>query len=219
MFRLPLFPLNTVLFPGTPITLHIFEPRYQAMMKHCLDTHQPFGVVLIKEGTEALGPLAQPYPIGCTAQITQVERLPEGRMNIVAIGLERFQIHTLSHEQPYLVGMVELLPLDHVDRLDIAEEGDLLRPWVERYLSVLARAANDFEFDVSQLPEDPLALAYLAAMVVQIPMVQKQTLLSALQASEFLSGIRTIYQREVPLLDAIMSRDMDNPNAGLFSAN
>jgi len=72
MFELPLFPLNTVLYPGTPLYLHIFEPRYQRMINLCLNEHRPFGVVLIRHGQEALGPLAEPYRIGCTADIIRV---------------------------------------------------------------------------------------------------------------------------------------------------
>jgi Lon protease-like protein len=57
MFELPLFPLNTVLFPGMPLTLHIFEDRYKRMIRTCLKTRQPFGVVLVRHGQEAFGPL------------------------------------------------------------------------------------------------------------------------------------------------------------------
>ena len=106
MFELPLFPLNTVLFPGMPINLHIFEPRYKLMIEQCIQNDEPFGVVLIHKGTEASGPLAEPHPIGCTAQITQVERLDDGRMNILAVGGERFQIRSLNLFEPYLVGTV-----------------------------------------------------------------------------------------------------------------
>ncbi len=78
MFEIPLFPLNTVLFPGTPIHLHIFEERYKQMINLCLQEQRPFGVVLIRNGMEALGPLAEPFHIGCTAEIAHVERLEDG---------------------------------------------------------------------------------------------------------------------------------------------
>ncbi|NDJ75348.1 MAG: peptidase S16 [Chloroflexi bacterium] len=218
MFELPLFPLNTVLFPGMPINLHIFEPRYRQMVNQCLETQQPFGVVLIEDGQEALGPLAKPHPVGCTAQITQVDRRPDGRMNILAIGVERFQIHQLDYEQPYLVGTVELLPLGIDDPQLLEQAGDRLRPWVERYLAVLSQVAENVDFDPSRLPIDPVALANLAAAVVQIPADQKQTLLATPQAAEFLTVMRTVYRREVALLSVIVERSSDdNPN--LFSLN
>ncbi|NLX54350.1 MAG: peptidase S16 [Planctomycetaceae bacterium] len=218
MFELPLFPLNTVLFPGMPINLHIFEPRYKLMIEQCIQNDEPFGVVLIHKGTEASGPLAEPHPIGCTAQITQVERLDDGRMNILAVGGERFQIRSLNHTEPYLVGTVELVPLDEPSEPVIEQAGHRLRPWVERYLGVLAQVAENVEFDPAGLPDDPLALAYLAATLLQIPSDQKQTLLAADGAADLLTTIRSLYRREVALLSAIVARDtMDTQ--GLFSLN
>ena len=220
MYELPLFPLNTVLFPNMPISLHIFEPRYKLMIEQCIQTNQPFGVVLIRQGTEALGPLADPYPIGCTAQITQVERLEDGRMDIVAVGIERFQIQTLRHDKSYLVGAVESFPLGRENHQFLTQAGQRLRPWVERYLSVLSQAAHDVTFDPARLPHEPLALAYLAAAVVQIPPDQKQTLLAVDQAADFLADIRMIYRREVALLSAIVERDTgQDQEPRLFSVN
>ena len=108
MYELPLFPLNTVLFPGTPLQLHIFEARYKKMVNACLQEQRPFGIALIERGAEALGPLAEPYPIGCAARVVQVQRLEQGRMNIVALGGERFRILSLDRQShPYLVGVEE----------------------------------------------------------------------------------------------------------------
>lgn len=216
LFELPLFPLNTVLFPGMPINLHIFEERYIQMMESCEAAQQPFGVVLIRDGQEAMGPLADPYPVGCTAQITQLERMEDGRMNIVAVGLERFRIHSLSFDQPYLVGVVELIPMDEDDQLEQA--GDRLRPLVERYLSVLSKAAEGIEISMEQLPQEPLALGYLAAALVQIPTEQKQELLTADEAASFLTDVRSVYRREVALLSAMVAHNQDE-GMGLFSRN
>jgi hypothetical protein len=107
MYELPLFPLNTVLFPGMPIDLHIFEPRYLLMISRCLTAEQPFGVVLIRTGLEANGALAEPYSIGTTARISTVEHLADGRMNLTALGEERFEILSLDRSGPYLVGQVQ----------------------------------------------------------------------------------------------------------------
>ncbi len=220
MYELPLFPLNTVLFPGMPISLHIFEPRYKLMIEQCIQIAQPFGVVLIREGVEALGPSAEPHEIGCSAQITQVERLEDGRMNIVAVGVERFQIRSLSHAKPYLVGMVESFPLDNNDAYAVTRAGEQLRPWVERYLVTLSEAAADeTPIELQQLPDDPLALGYLAAAVVQIPLEQKQTLLATDHAADLLTSIRTIYRHELPLLNAMIRYEAHNDKTLLFSPN
>jgi Lon protease-like protein len=220
MQQVPLFPLNTVLFPNMPITLHIFEPRYKLMIEQCIQSGDPFGVVLIREGQEALGPLADPYPIGCTAQIADVERLPDGHMNIVAIGLERFEIHALSHDKPYLVGSVETLPIDVSDSGVLREAGRRLRPWVERYLTILAEASGTTDFDLTDLPTDPLALGYLAAAVAQVPNAQKQELLGVNRADTLLAEAQSLYRRELALLSAIVERDRQPAEEqGLFSLN
>jgi len=218
MLEIPLFPLNTVLFPGMPINLHIFEERYKVMIHECAQNHQPFGVSLIRQGEEALGPLAEPHPIGCTAHITQIERLADGRMNILAVGLERFQIRALTYDKPYLVGSVELFPLAGDNPNTLANAGQRLRPWVERYLTMLSEVDDNIEFDRSHLPNDPLALGYLAAALVQIPLNQKQLLLATSSAADLLTSIRAIYRREVALLSAMIERSAVG-EIGPFSNN
>lgn len=219
MYELPLFPLNAVLFPGMPISLHIFEPRYKLMIEQCIQTSQPFGVVLIRQGVEAFGPPADPYRVGCTAQITQVERLKDDRMNIIAIGVERFQIYSLSQSKPYLVAMVEPYPLDDHNQPLIQQAAEQLRPWIERYLAKLAQFSDEGPFDPHQLPDDPVALGYLAATLVQIPLDQKQRLLTTDHAADLLANIHTIYRQELPLLTAIIERETRQEHGMLFSRN
>src|SRR3982751_2871548 len=105
MYDLPIFPLNTVLFPGMPLKLHIFEERYKLMISRCYQSGQPFGVALIKSGQD-VGGRAEPFMVGCTAIISEMEPLPGGRMNIVAVGRERFVAHGFRYDQPYLVAEV-----------------------------------------------------------------------------------------------------------------
>jgi len=108
--------------------------------------------------------------------------------------------------------------MDSSDVQAVDQAGQRLRPWVEQYLSMLAKAAEKVEFDPLQLPNDPLALGYLAAALVQIPTEQKQQLLASGQAADLLTAIRTIYRREVALLRVILDRDPSEPE-GLFSKN
>jgi Lon protease-like protein len=168
MIDLPLFPLNTVLFPYTPLHLHIFEERYKKMIAYCRAAGSPFGVVLIQRGVEALGPSAEPYPIGCTAEIAQLQPLSQGRMNLVVVGQNRFRIRTLNHDQPYLMGEVDFLPIRSGSQEELAQADHSLRPWLERYLRTLNSSENP-ETVIQQLPTDPLALADVAAMVLQMP--------------------------------------------------
>jgi len=217
MFELPLFPLNTVLFPGMPLSLHIFEERYKRMMQVCIDSSKPFGVVLIKRGMEAHGPLAEPHEIGCTARILEVEPLSEGRMNIVALGQKRFRIISLYDQNSTLVGKVELYPLEVPDKEILTSTGKRLRPWVKRYMDILSRV-SDTDLEAEHLPNDPLALANLAAVLLQVPPIQKQPLLAAERAVEFLEKIYALYRREVVLLDAIVTHEMQTEKH-LFSKN
>jgi Lon protease-like protein len=216
MYELPLFPLNTVLFPGMPLRLHIFEERYKLMIGRCYAEGEPFGVTLIKRGKE-VGGRAEPFQIGCKANITEVEPLEGGRMNIVAVGGERFQIHSLKHTQPYLVGLVDSLPLANDNSEYLSDKGRLLRPWVRRYLEILAKA-SETEFELGQLPRDPLRLAYLSAFLLQIPASQKQDLLNMGDAIGLMNNLHTMYRREVTLLGAMLTAKQAE-DVGTFSLN
>ena len=180
-----------------------------------LERRQPFGVVLVKEGHEAGGPLAEPHLVGCTARITQVERLGHGRMNIGAIGRRRFRILSLNRDLPYLVGEAVNYPLksDHPGTETAASR---LRPWVIRYMDELARIESS-EFDPLQLPEDPIPFAYTAAMLLRIPSNHKQGFLAALSARELLDDLRLHYRREVAFLRMMIEQKVTDQ--GPFSLN
>lgn len=101
--KIPLFPLDIVLFPGVPLPLHIFEPRYREMITECLAHEQPFGVVR-----------AQPQGlsvIGCTARIVRVlERYSDGRSDILTQGVDRFEIELLDDTRNFLQAEIDMLP-------------------------------------------------------------------------------------------------------------
>jgi Lon protease-like protein len=205
MFELPLFPLNTVLFPGMPLNLHIFEERYKLMIGRCIEANQPFGAVLIKSGSEVsgLGKTVEPFSIGCTVWITQVQSLVAGRMNISAVGKERFQILSLRRAQPYLVGQVELYPFNIKCPEMTERSACLLRPWVERYLGVLEQTEK-VQIDLRQLPQDNLALAYYAADLLKISLPEKQNLLELSNTHELIEMVHLLYRKEVTLLKAML---------------
>jgi hypothetical protein len=100
---LPLFPLEVVLLPGTPLPLHIFEPRYKEMIGECIAKSAPFGVVrTLEEG------IAE---VGCTAEIVMVTKeYPDGRMDLVAEGRNRFEVLELNRERSFLRAEILLIP-------------------------------------------------------------------------------------------------------------
>lgn len=101
--KIPLFPLDTVLFPGVPLPLHIFEPRYREMISECLANELPFGVVRAQRDGLAV--------VGCTARIVRVlERYPDGRSDILTQGVERFEIELLDDSRNFLQAEVDLVP-------------------------------------------------------------------------------------------------------------
>src|SRR3972149_3913808 len=114
--ELPLFPLNSVLFPGATLPLHIFEERYKLMIGRCLQSGAPFGVLLIRSGNE-VGEAGEPLDVATPTRIVRVQPLDEGRMNLICLGERRFRLLKKLRETPYLVGEVE--PLDSTD-----SEGD-----------------------------------------------------------------------------------------------
>ncbi len=108
--ELPLFPLNTVLCPGIALPLHIFEERYRAMVRQCLDTNSPFGVVLIRHGRETGAGSISFTGIGTIAEIRDAGSYTDGRYDLLVVGTRRFEIrHVLSGKQPYLVAEVDVL--------------------------------------------------------------------------------------------------------------
>ena len=100
--RIPLFPLNVVLFPGVPLPLHIFEPRYKLMIGTCIEENLEFGVVLSDEN--------RIVSVGCTAKVLKlIKKFDDGRMDIISIGGERFRVSKLIDEKLYYEATVEYL--------------------------------------------------------------------------------------------------------------
>jgi Lon protease-like protein len=108
---IPIFPLpNVVLFPNVFLPLHIFEPRYRAMVKDALETDRIIGMVLLRPGFESNYAGRPPvYPIGCAGLITHSEALPDGRFNIVLRGLEKFRMLGEDPGRPYRLAHIEPL--------------------------------------------------------------------------------------------------------------
>ncbi len=144
---IPLFPLNTVLFPGGPLPLRIFEPRYLDMVSDCVRASRPFGVCLISEGSE-VGAAAAPHDIGTLASIIDWNRLPDGLLGITAEGGDRFSIHSTT-EQPnrLLTAEVAVIPEDAIAGVPtrFARLVELLREAIQHAGPLYT--AMDYRFD------------------------------------------------------------------------
>lgn len=200
---LPLFPLNTVLFPGMVLPLHIFEERYRVMVRHCLTDKRPFGVLLIREGKE-VGGSAVPYMVGTTARITEVDTLTDGCMNIETVGQHRFRVHRLrSGDTPYLQGEITWFPLTGGESAAAVVAAEAVRPLVTDYVRLLARTAG-LHVGLEHLPQDPTTLAFLTAIALQISGQDKQRLLAVESVPGLLAEERDILKSERHLLRFIL---------------
>ena len=217
-YDLPLFPLRTVLFPGQALPLHIFEARYRQMIADCMEADATFGVVLIQEGME-VGSLATPYEVGTTAVIEDIERLSDGRMNIVTIGQERFQLRSYDvTSKPYLVGRVSPWPWSDYAPPE-AELKQAVRRRVEQYVGLLSQA-SETDISLDSIPQNPSELAALAAVVLQIPPEQKQTLLETPSVDELLRELDQLLREENRGLQLVLaSTHLRGELDGIFSWN
>jgi Lon protease-like protein len=216
-YELPLFPLRTVLFPGQTLPLHIFEPRYREMITRCLETDRKFGVVLIREGVEVGGP-ATPHDVGTIAEIQDVERLPDGRMNIITVGRDRFRVEDYDTSRSYLVGRVTPWPWS----AELFQEEALSRAvgrQLDRYLGLFSQASDtDLRVDFPQ--QHPATLAVMAAIILQVPPEEKQMLLEVPSVDELLRRLDELLRNEnrglqIMLAASHQQQEMDNP----FSLN
>jgi Lon protease-like protein len=200
-WTLPLFPLNTVLFPGMTLPLRVFEPRYLQMVQDCLDGNYAsgdpvFGIVLIKEGEEVGGP-ATPYEVGTTARIIAIEQGKEGVLHLNTVGEERFIVHDVSQEGAYLVGDVEPFPLEQGERAEVTPLFDLQAMLLAAYLELLSKA-HRVQIQLQQAPESADSMAFLVAALLQVPLRVKQELLS-------ISDLPSLIQRGSELLRSDIS--------------
>jgi Lon protease-like protein len=191
--ELPLFPLNTVLFPDMPLPLHVFEPRYLEMMDYCRRERMPFGVVLIQSGPEVGGP-SLPFSIGTMARVTHREPLDSGRLNIVATGEARFRIIDLNHDKSYMTAVIEAVEDSSTDAMTLSLAYDQAAELFRTYLRRLYLLANRHVSSV-QIPGDPALLSYSIASAVQVPLLEKQRLLEY-------STIEDRLMREIEILTA-----------------
>lgn len=207
---LPLFPLDTVLFPGMVLPLHIFEERYKLMVNRCLDEERPFGVLLAGEGGD---PRGTSYRVGTTTTIARVSRLDDGRMNIVTIGGERFRLLDIRRDGPYLVGTAQPWPLGGERESEARAQVEPVRRQFRRYLDMLDEAEGH-KISINIVPTDPHALALLVAIALQVPKPQKQRLLEQATIPEMLASEQVILKREHLLLDYVIRTQQEQWEGG-----
>lgn len=216
--RVPLFPLETVLFPHTMIPLHVFEARYRELVVYCLEHDSPFGVVLIREGAEVGGGEVEPYEIGTLARIGRLRRLEDGRFHLLAMGEERFRIRRLHRGlTPYLQADIE--PWRDFPPFSPEEQQALTQAVADAFTEFLRAALEPYGLRTSEirLPDDPVMLSFAVAGTLQVSLPFKQYLLELQDTCERLRLLHIVLQE---VAHAYETKPFDPDNwPGLFSNN
>ncbi|MFD8013229.1 LON peptidase substrate-binding domain-containing protein [Streptomyces sp. NPDC058955] len=231
--RLPLFPLNAVLFPGLVLPLNVFEERYRAMMRALLDidASEPrrFAVVAIRDGYEvaptapgmpdptalpekgpAAGfgpdPLRSFHPVGCVADAASIRQRGDGSYEVMVTGTSRVRLRSVDASGPFLTAETEELPEESGEEAEALAEG-VLRAF-RAYQKRLA-GARERSLTTSELPDDPSVVSYLVAAAAMVDVPTKQRLLEApdttVRLREELALLRaeTAVLRHLPSLPAV----------------
>ncbi|MER6395187.1 MULTISPECIES: LON peptidase substrate-binding domain-containing protein [unclassified Kitasatospora] len=239
--RLPLFPLNTVLYPGLVMPLNIFEERYRRLVADLLalpeDQPRRFGVLAIKDGREVapvrpeegpagpldgLGtvtgdPLEALYHVGCVADVASAQEQPDGRYELLVTGTTRFRLRSVDTGGAYLNGEIETLE-------ELPGEGaGALASGVERafraYQKRLAGAREASTVGRQELPDDPQVLSYLVAAASVFGTPVKQELLACPDTARRLTSELELLRRETAVLSWLPSLPAVDLTRQSFSPN
>jgi Lon protease-like protein len=197
---LPLFPLEqVVLFPGMSLPLRIFEERYKVMIGACQVTDQLFGVVLIRSGRE-VGDPAEPEPVGCTARMVRVDRIPDGQMHILTIGEQRFRLIGQARVMPqgYLVGDVELLADGPASAVESGLVASVTQEFTRYQQAILGLTGRTDPVSPPELPADPVRLSYRIASTLFVEPQERQRLLETDDVVGRLRQELALLKREMP---------------------
>ncbi len=185
MSLLPLFPLDVVLFPGAPLPLHIFEPRYKEMMTECLEQKKPFGMVRAKENAVA--------EVGCSAVILNVmKKYEDGRLDISSEGRQRFAIVELNHDRPFLQAEVTWFEDDEPAPID----GKDAETAIQLHQQLFAVLGQDAEIDAEKRP-----LSFQLANLLPVDLDFKQAILEMKSEAERIETLIEYYKATIPKVE------------------
>lgn len=190
--ELPVFPLPVVLFPGVPLPLHIFEPRYRRMMQDIRVTNNLFGVAYFDPVgvTDAVPPAGH---VGCVAEVTETQTFPDGRSNILTLGVVRYRIESyVERGDPYLVAKINYFEDNEEDETVLAG----LTKEVADAFTRIAQAVRTINDERTSLPDisntEPQRLSFLVTAAMEIEADVKQELLELRSTFERLERLRSM---------------------------
>lgn len=190
--ELPVFPLPVVLFPGVPLPLHIFEPRYRQMLLDIRATNNLFGVSYFDQNT-ATNEVPAVGNVGCVAEVTETQNFADGRSNILTLGVVRYRIESyIERGDPYLVAQLSYF------EDDVEDEDALAGPTKEvaEAFTRIAQAVRTINDERTSLPDisdtEPQRLSFLVAAAMEIEADVKQELLEMRSTFSRLERLRSM---------------------------
>jgi len=210
--QLPIFPLNTVVFPGVTLPLHIFEERYRAMIRHLLSVDDEslrlFGIVAIREGYEVGSHEARSmYRTGCVVQLTGVTPYDDGRFDIELVGRHRMRVDGLDASGPFVVAELTELVDERgagVTEDDVLDQASRALSAFEDYRALLGEIRGG-EVLAGKMPRDPELLSYSLSATALLSLRERQSLLEAPSTHERLVMLRHTLREEIRAMRAISS--------------
>lgn len=203
---LPMFPLGSVIFPGLQVPLTVFEDRYRALVHHLLRVKDPtervFGSVAIREGYEVGDHGAQSlFRVGCRVRLTEVDSHPDGTFDVVAVGLDRFELQHLDTTGEFPVGRVEDRPEGS------APVDDELLVQARAVFTAYREALSQIRSDPYEgtLPRDATYLSWTLAACAPLPLSERQALLEAEDATDRLTLVTDLLRSELRAMNVIPS--------------
>lgn len=195
---LPMFPLGSVLFPNVLLPLHVFEPRYRALVTDCLRHGQEFGVVLIERGTEVGGGDSR-FGVGTVARIRESAQLPDGRWAVMGVGTRRIRVRSWLPDDPYPLALVE----DLAEPIPDPADSPLLAEAESAVRRALALAGELDEAPVPatfELAEDPMVAVWQLPAVAPLGPVDQQRLLEVEEPASRLRLLTTMASEAAAVL-------------------
>jgi Lon protease-like protein len=190
--EMPLFPLPVVLFPGVPLPLHIFEPRYRQMILDVRVGNNLFGISYYDPATQ-VNEIPPAGHVGCVAEVTETQVFSDGRSNILTLGVIRYRIESyVERGDPYLVAKVSYFEDDEEDEATLAG----LTKEVAEVFTRIAQAVRTINDERANLPDisntEPQRLSFLVAAAMEIEADVKQELLELRSTFERLERLRAM---------------------------
>lgn len=172
-----MFPLGTVLLPGAYLSLHVFEPRYRALVQACLDGTPEFGVALIERGSEVGGGDAR-FDVGCVARIVEAVVLPDGRWALGTVGARRIRVERWLEDDPYPLADVTPWPDPPAGAAAAEARGPLVAA-ARRLLALSAELGEAVPAATVDVDEDPVLAAYQLAAIAPLGPMDRLAVLGA----------------------------------------